>query len=127
MGGNNLNIEEQYGLWDEYCKCKNNPRLFLSNPKGPLELNKTKQYKLSDEYSKLNHEDEHEDVFECESSDFNNYADSRENFHENFEEFSVEDLSPEGMGYEYFSDDEYLGDQGDCHFGSTSTENHLWE
>ena len=110
MKVNNLNIEEQYGLWDEYCKCKNNSRLFLSNPKAPLGSNKAKQCKLWDEQSKLNYEDDHEDDYECESIDYNNYADSREDYHGNFEEFSAENLSPEGMGYEYFSDDEYLGD-----------------
>ncbi len=36
----------------------------------------------------------------------------QEDFEEELEELSVLDLAPEGMGYEYFSDDEYLGDVG---------------
>ena len=110
MRTNNLNIEEQYELWDEYCKCKNHPRLFLSNPKGRLELNVPKQCNIWDDYYKLNYENAHGDDYECEPSYCNNNTDSDEDFHENIEEFSAEDLSPEGMGYEYFSDDEYLGD-----------------
>ena len=129
---NNLNIEEQYGLWDEYCKCKNNPRFFVSNLKGTLGLTKAEQYKLCDEYSKLDHKDEHEedfieDEYECESSNLNDYADSIEDYQEDYEELSADDLSPEGMGYEYFSDDEYLGDHGDWCLGGTTTVNDMWE
>ena len=38
---------------------------------------------------------------------FYDYSDCHEDYEEEHEELSVFDLAPEGMGYEYFSDDEY--------------------
>ena len=71
------------------------------------------QYELWDEYSKLFSEIEpEEEYFEneylLEEQDFYDYSD----YEEDYEEDNVFDLAPEGMGYEYFSDDEYLGDIG---------------
>jgi hypothetical protein len=40
------------------------------------------------------------------------HEDYEEEHEEEHEELSVFDLAPEGMGYEYFGDDEYLGDIG---------------
>ena len=76
-------------------------------------LSKAEQYELWDEYCKLFPVDENEveyleNEYELEEQDFSNYSDC----HEDYEELSVYDLAPEGMGYEYWSDDEYLGDVG---------------
>ena len=76
-------------------------------------LSIAEQYELWDEYSKLFSEIEpKEEYFEneyfLEEQDFNDYSD----YEEEYEEDNVFDLAPEGMGYEFFSDDEYLGDVG---------------
>ena len=80
-------------------------------------LSKAEQYELWDEYCKLIAEEENEeeyivDEYELGDHDFYDYSDYREDFQEEHEELSVYDLAPEGMGYEYWSDDEYLGDVG---------------
>jgi len=117
MRAKKLEISEQYELWDEYCKCKIHPRYFAWDPKDPSRLTKTEQYELWDEYCKLDSEVQQEEDFleeehEWESPDLDEYDDYREDFQEEHEELSVYDLAPEGMGYEYWSDDEYLGDVG---------------
>jgi len=76
-------------------------------------LSIAEQYELWDEYSKLFSEIEpEEEYFEneylLEEQDFYDYSD----YEEDYEEDNVFDLAPEGMGYEFFSDDEYLGDVG---------------
>ena len=81
------------------------------------QLTKPEQYELWDEYCKLVSEDENEveyleNEYELEEQDFYDYSDFHENYEEEHEELSVYDLAPEGMGYEYWSDDEYLGDVG---------------
>jgi hypothetical protein len=80
-------------------------------------LSKAEQYELWDEYCKLIVEEENEEEYmedENELGDhvFYDYSDCHEDYEEEHEELSVFDLAPEGMGYEYFSDDEYLGDVG---------------
>ena len=81
----NLSKSEQYGLWDEYCKL-------VSEDENEVEY-------LENEY-------------ELEEQDFYDYSDCHEDYEEEHEELSVYDLAPEGMGSEYWSDDEYLGDVG---------------
>ena len=81
------------------------------------QLTKAEQYELWDEYCKLVSEDENEveyleNEYELEEQDFYDYSDFHENYEEEHKELSVYDLAPEGMGYEYWSDDEYLGDVG---------------
>ena len=76
-------------------------------------LSIAEQYELWDEYSKLfseiEPEDDHfENEYLLEEQDFYDYSD----YEEDYEEDNVFDLAPEGMGYEFFSDDEYLGDVG---------------
>ena len=80
-------------------------------------LSKAEQYELWDEYCKLIVEEENEedymvDEYELGDHDFYDYSDYHEDYEEVHEELSVYDLAPEGMGYEYWSDDEYLGDVG---------------
>ena len=80
-------------------------------------LSKAEQYELWDEYCKLIVEEENEeefmvDEYELGDHDFYDCSDCHEDYEEEHEELSVFDLAPEGMGYEYFSDDEYLGDVG---------------
>ena len=52
------------------------------------------------------------DEYELGDHDFYDCSDCHEDYEEEHEELSVFDLAPEGMGYEYFGDDEYLGDIG---------------
>ena len=80
-------------------------------------LSKAEQYELWDEYCKLIVEEKNEeefmvDEYELGDHDFYDCSDCLEDYEEEHEELSVFDLAPEGMGYEYFSDDEYLGDIG---------------
>jgi len=80
-------------------------------------LSKAEQYELWDEYCKLIVEEENEEEYmvdEYELGDHDSYdcSDCYEDYEEEHEELSVFDLAPEGMGYEYFGDDEYLGDIG---------------
>ena len=80
-------------------------------------LSKAEQYELWDEYCKLIVEEENEeeymvDEYELGDHDFYDSSDCHEDYEEEHEELSVFDLAPEGMGYEYFGDDEYLGDIG---------------
>ena len=59
--------------------------------------------------SEIETEEEYfESDYEFEEHDFYNYSD----YEEDYEEDHVFDCAPEGMGYEFFSDDEYLGDVG---------------
>tara|TARA_B100000586_G_C19813657_1_gene303269 strand:+ start:187 stop:447 length:261 start_codon:yes stop_codon:yes gene_type:complete len=60
------------------------------------------------EYCKLDSEDKNEEEYMEDKYELC----CQEDFEEELEELSVLDLAPEGMGYEYFSDDEYLGDVG---------------
>ena len=80
-------------------------------------LSKAEQYELWDEYCKLIVEEENKeeymvDEYELGDHDFYDCSDCHEDYEEEHEELSVFDLAPEGMGYEYFGDDEYLGDIG---------------
>ena len=86
MGSQSLSTHEQYELWDEYCKL-------VSEVENKEE----------------NMRDEHE----LDGHDCNDYSDYHEDYEKEHEELSVYDLAPEGMGYEYWSDDEYLGNYGD--------------
>ena len=85
MRDKHLSNAEQYGLWDEYCKLI-------------IEEKNEEEY-MVDEYELGDH-------------DFYDSSDCHEDYEEEHEELSVFDLAPEGMGYEFFSDDEYLGDVG---------------
>ena len=80
-----LSIPEQYELWDEYCKLVSE-----EDKKGR---------NMRDEY-------------ELEDHNCYDYSDGTEDYEEEHDELSVYDLAPEGMGYEFWSDDEYLGDEG---------------
>ncbi|MDC0225010.1 hypothetical protein OAK62_06205 [Deltaproteobacteria bacterium] len=81
----NLSKSEQYGLWDEYCKL----------------------------FSEIENEEEFfENSYELEEQDFDECPDYEEDFGGDYDQLSVYDLAPEGMGYEYWSDDEFLGDVG---------------
>ena len=78
-------------------------------------LSKAEQYELWDEYCKLIVEEENEedymvDEYELGDHDFYDYSDYHEDYEDDYQKDSVFDLAPEGMGYEFFSDDEYLGD-----------------
>ena len=85
MRDKNLSIAEQYELWDEYSKL----------------------------FSEIEPEEEYfENEYLLEEQDFYDYSDYEEDFEEEYEEDNIFDLAPEGMGYEFFSDDEYLGDVG---------------
>ena len=76
-------------------------------------LSIAEQYELWDEYCKLCseivlEEEYFENEYLSEEQDLSDYSD----YEEEYEEDNVFDLAPEGMGYEFFSDDEYLGDVG---------------
>jgi hypothetical protein len=85
MRDKHISNAEQYGLWDEYCKL-------------------CSEIETKEEYF--------ESENELEEQDFYDYSDYAEDYEEDYEEDHVFDLAPEGMGYEFFSDDEYLGDVG---------------
>ena len=80
-------------------------------------LSKAEQYELWDEYCKLIIEEKNEeeymvDEYELGDHDFYDSSDCHEDYEDDYQKDSVFDLAPEGMGYEFFSDDEYLGDIG---------------
>ena len=52
------------------------------------------------------------DESELGDHDFYDYSGYHEDYEDDYQKDSVFDLAPEGMGYEFFSDDEYLGDVG---------------